>query len=385
MTHSGPSHTLIAVLVVLLTCATAGAFSEVPPRSAGGQALVIPERHLEAGEVYHVTAGMGTQLIWHSDAPLMRLVAVCNRVVGYVVTPFDTEEGQAPLLAGAFRIPVASFSTGSQQYDAEFHGERALNAGKYPEITLRITRVSDSKCTKQENGRESYSLKVAGELQVKDKTVAVEIPMRLTLVPFTWQTMMRLGMGDALILRGEFDVPVAEMGLERSSPRSSDYASDIVHFDLYLLCNTMSPERNLYPDITHERYLKQMQFVTLLRDFDDADKGYEFGRTYLREIWDDAQALNRLASATLTEDGIKTRDLGFALKAAQRANELTEFKDPALLDTLARVYYDKGDLATAVKWARQATEHPEGAAAQVVAQARATLERYETQARKSQD
>ncbi len=147
----------------------------------------------------------------------------------------------------------------------------------------------------------------------------------------------------------------------------------------------MSPERNLFPDITHEQFCKQLRFLTLVRDFDDPEKGYEFGRTFMREIWDDAQALNRLASATLTEEGIKTRDLGFARKAAQRANELTEFQDPELLHTLAQVHLERADLESALKYARQAAEGLEGAAPPLAAEVRATLQRCEAQAKNNRE
>ncbi len=374
----------IVAAVAVLSGTSSFAPADVPPRSEGGQVLVVPQGHLNAGEVYHVQPAMGTQLIWHSDAPLMRVVAVCNRVVGYVVTPFDIEEGRAPLLAGAFRIAVASFSAGSERYDQEFHGPRALNAADYPEITLSITGVTDAQMTDGEKGRKTYTLKAAGELNMKDKTIAVVMPMRLTLAPFTWQTT-QLGMGDALILRGQFDVPMADMSLDPSQPTESDYTADTANFDLFLLCNTMSPERNLFPDITHEQFCKQLRFLTLVRDFDDPEKGYEFGRTFMREIWDDAQALNRLASATLTEEGIKTRDLGFARKAAQRANELTEFQDPELLHTLAQVHLERADLESALKYARQAAESLEGAAPPVAAEVRATLQRCEAQAKNNRE
>ncbi|MFH1747629.1 MAG: hypothetical protein ABIG44_11355, partial [Planctomycetota bacterium] len=67
-------------LTMLLFAAAIPIRADVPPRTAGGQALEVPEAQLEQGEIYHVTPGMGTQFVWHSDAPLMRVMAVCNRV-----------------------------------------------------------------------------------------------------------------------------------------------------------------------------------------------------------------------------------------------------------------------------------------------------------------
>ena len=374
----------LLTLPVLLAGLTCLADDKVPPRSDGGQALAIPAEHLELGEVYHITPGTGTQLMWHGETPLLRATATCNRIVGYFVAPFDVEEGQTPLLAGAFRLPVASLSAGIAQYDAQLHGRQALNNAEYPEITFRMTGVTDVKPTGEESTRQSYTLKLAGELAVKDKTVTLQIPMQLSFQPFTWGTM-QLGMGDKLILRGKCEVKMEDLGLVPPGRRNPDVNIAAVDFDLYMLCSTMSPERNLFPDITHKQYRKQLRFVTLLRDFDDPEKGYEFGRTFMHESWDDAQVLNRLAWAALTEDGIKTRDLAFALKAARRASELTGSKDADVLNTLARTYYERGDLDAALKWQRQAAEQLEGVDPQVTAQVRSALERYEARVKKSQE
>jgi len=374
----------VLTLLVACSCATSSALADVPPRSEGGQALVIPADQLDLGEVYHVQPGLGTQFMWRSDAPLLHVAAVCNRVVGYLVTPFDVEDTPTPLLAGALRIPVASLSTGTEHYDQKLHGPQVLNVADYPEITFQITRVSDAQLVSHEKSRRVYTLKLAGRLGVKDKTVELEVPARLTFAPFTWQTTA-LGMGDALILRGSFEVSTAELGLELASPNDRDYNAEVAQFELYLLCNTMSPERNLFPNITHEHYRKQLRFLTRVRDFNDPQTGYELGRAFMREIWDDAPALDRLASATLNEEGIKTRDLGFALKAAQRANELTEFSDPELLRTLAQAHFERADLEAALKWARKAAENLGGVAPPAATEIRATLRRYEAQAEKSRE
>ena len=92
------------------TVASLVVMAGVPERSPGLQTLIVPERDREHGEVYYVIPGAGTQLTWEEDAPLLRSVATCNRVVGYAVAPFELEDGVAPLFGGALRIPVASLT-----------------------------------------------------------------------------------------------------------------------------------------------------------------------------------------------------------------------------------------------------------------------------------
>ena len=54
--------------------------------------------------------------------------------------------------------------------------------------------------------------------------------------------------------------------------------------------------------------------------------------------------------------GIDKRDLGLAMKLAERAVELSKSEDAAILDTLARVFYEKGELERAIEWQRKAVE-----------------------------
>lgn len=367
-------------VIMMAGMLSSGAFAaDVPPRTEAGQTLVVPEEHLKLGEVYYVTPGEDTQLTCQSDAPLQRVVATCNRIVGYVVAPFDLAENEPPLLAGAFRIPVAALKTGSREYERLLQSPPLLNAAEYPEIAARITGVSEVQLTGQEKGRRSYALRLAGELTVKNQAVEFAAPAQLQFIPFTWQTMGRT-VGELLVLRLKLDLKLAELGLQKPGPGYAERVADVLSLDVCLFCNTMSPEKNLDPAIKNDQYRKQLRFLTLVRDFNDPDQGYAFGRAFLRDIWEDAQALNRLAQATLAEDGIETRDLAFVLKAAQRANDLTQFKDPLLLQTLARTQYAQGQLEAARQSARQAAEHLDGAPPDLAAEVRAAVQRYQTEA-----
>lgn len=370
----------LAVLVGALLAGAPGLAGEVPPRTEAGQALIVPAEHLEVGEVYHATPGVGVQVVWESDAPLMRVVAMCDRVVGYVVTPFDIEEGDVPLIGGAFRIPVASLSFGKQDLDNEFHGSAALNAAEHPEMTLLITGVRDAKFVGDNEDLRSreFELVIAGQLTAKDKTVDIEIPTRMTMVPFTWKTM-QFNMGDFIVLRGDFEVDHADLGLDISAKRQAGMASETARVSLYLLCSTVSPEKRFDPRVEEQHHQKQLRFLTLLRDFNEPAKAYAFGRDYARETWDNGRALNNLAWATLVEEGIRRRDLAFVAELAERANQLTDGKDPQILNTLARLHYERCDLDKAIEFARKATENLEDVPQYEAAPIRQALSRYEAE------
>ena len=130
------------VLALSLALASVGLTAGVPDRSAGRQTLNVPEEHRELGEVYYVIPGAGTQLTWEADAPLLRSVATCNRVVGYVVAPFELKNGVPPLLGGALRIPVASLGTGYEHLDAALHGADRLDREQFPEFSRPVSDVA---------------------------------------------------------------------------------------------------------------------------------------------------------------------------------------------------------------------------------------------------
>jgi tetratricopeptide (TPR) repeat protein len=121
-------------------------------------------------------------------------------------------------------------------------------------------------------------------------------------------------------------------------------------------------------------------FGLLLTQMNKPDEAYALGEKLVKTAWDEASTLNGVAWMVVDDPEVKTRNLDFALKAAKRANELTQSKDAAILDTLARVFYEKGDLKQAVKWQRLAAENAtEGPMADDIHK---TLQKYETDAGK---
>jgi thiol-disulfide isomerase/thioredoxin len=68
------------------------------------------------------------------------------------------------------------------------------------------------------------------------------------------------------------------------------------------------------------------------------------------------EQLNELAWLTATEIPAKDRDLDFALAAAQKAVAASKSQDAAILDTLARVQWERGDKAQALATQKQAVE-----------------------------
>jgi len=117
------------------------------------------------------------------------------------------------------------------------------------------------------------------------------------------------------------------------------------------------------------------KFSVLLKTVDDPEAAYAVGRELARDKWDDANMLNEIAWFVVDEPGIRTRDFAFAMETAKRANELTEGRNPAILDTVARVYWEQGDVGTAIAWQYKAVRHAVDTLWE--RPLRRTLERYE--------
>ncbi len=112
--------------------------------------------------------------------------------------------------------------------------------------------------------------------------------------------------------------------------------------------------------------------LSILEKAGRTDAAAKLRAEIVEQSWGDARALNDIAWGIATSTG--ERDLGLAFKAAQRASELRDHKDAAILDTLARVLYEQGQLDKAIEWQRKACEHDPGEPS-----IGATLKKYEAE------
>lgn len=124
------------------------------------------------------------------------------------------------------------------------------------------------------------------------------------------------------------------------------------------------------------------KFAVLLSDPSVKDEAAAYA--YARKISDsfmkdNAQGLNAIAWRTLTQDGVKNRDLGLATDLAKRAAKLTSYEDPAILDTLAYALNENGDVEGAIKWQRKAVDLA-GDDAQLSGELKERLAKYEAEA-----
>lgn len=117
------------------------------------------------------------------------------------------------------------------------------------------------------------------------------------------------------------------------------------------------------------------QYGTLLKN-KEYDKAYDLARKTLdTDLKDNPQVLNEIAWLIVDPAGkVEKKDLDLAMTAANKANDLTKGKDAAILDTLARVHFEKGDKAKALELQKKAVEL---APDQLKSELEASLKEYE--------
>ncbi len=115
-------------------------------------------------------------------------------------------------------------------------------------------------------------------------------------------------------------------------------------------------------------------FDMMITKLNDEHGAYDYAKKMVKGAWSDQpMALNALAWTIVDSDAIKHRDLDLAYKAAKKANSLTGDKDPMILDTLAAVYYQQGEIKKAIKTQQRAIANADAAAAKEL---KASLDKY---------
>jgi thiol-disulfide isomerase/thioredoxin len=118
--------------------------------------------------------------------------------------------------------------------------------------------------------------------------------------------------------------------------------------------------------------LGMLKFQTLLQKKDYTAAYAQAAQTADR-MKDNPDLLNEIAWTIVDRPDLEKRDLDLAMKLAVRANELTSGQRGDILDTLARVYFEKGDLAKAIEIQTDAVSK---APPQLKGDLEATLARY---------
>jgi len=129
------------------------------------------------------------------------------------------------------------------------------------------------------------------------------------------------------------------------------------------------------------------QKLTALIKLDEQDRALEYAQKLSKsDLSKTAEGLNGLAWAIVDPDaGIKpgAKLVQFAVETARRADEMAKSKDAGIADTLAKAYFDSGDMAKAVENQERAVRLAKGSQYEAqIGDLKDRLEKYKKAAEK---
>jgi tetratricopeptide (TPR) repeat protein len=102
------------------------------------------------------------------------------------------------------------------------------------------------------------------------------------------------------------------------------------------------------------------KFDVLLTVADRPDDAYAYGREIAARFPNNYLLLNDLAWNTVSLPDVSRRDLEFALEMSRRANAIQGYIDYSVLDTLARIWWLRGNADEAIRWQLKAVARAYG-------------------------
>ncbi len=104
-----------------------------------------------------------------------------------------------------------------------------------------------------------------------------------------------------------------------------------------------------YPESASMLLYSKFQYLVAAEEYEQA-----YATADACEKYDDAEALNDVAWTIVDQEGVAKRDLARAMRYAKRSVERSHSKVAAYIDTLARVYFEQGELDRAIELQTQA-------------------------------
>lgn len=167
------------------------------------------------------------------------------------------------------------------------------------------------------------------------------------------------------IVAGKWDLAVAAADFKKKSAQKAKLAA---------LSRKLAELRNepmkaveaiddaIKEDPSLEERLAFTKFQLLRGKKGDPEEALKYGERLAEKYQDDAQALNALAWMLVRPGAPKpdAKMAKLALETARKADELAKGKEADIADTLAKAYFDNGDVANAVKTQERAVKLAKG-------------------------
>jgi len=151
--------------------------------------------------------------------------------------------------------------------------------------------------------------------------------------------------------------PKKESVEERQQKRKEAYEAAVSAQDFdkaVAVLEEMVNDKDLADD--EKAHAAETEFDILIKEKQDGAKASAVAKKLSEMKKDDSDLLNKLAWFILDTADLKNRNLDVALTIAKQAAEASKYERSDILDTLARAYYEKGDLDKALDFQTKAVE-----------------------------
>jgi thiol-disulfide isomerase/thioredoxin len=142
----------------------------------------------------------------------------------------------------------------------------------------------------------------------------------------------------------------------------------------------------IFGEVPEAEPMFALQKLTALIKLDEQENALDYAKKLVAsDLSRQAQGLNALAWTIIDPDaGIKPNSklVAFAVETARRADELAESKDATIADTLAKAYFDSGNIAKAIETQERAVRLAKGSSDDAtIGEFKERLEKYKKRAK----
>lgn len=168
----------------------------------GGSALDVKARGVKT---FYVDAAAGrNQISIFSESTLEDFTVVCNEVAGQ--WQFDPQNPEA--IAGRFSIAVKDLRTGIDLRDQHVRSPEWLDANKYPDIAITISRGDNAR----KAAPNTVAMNLVGTVDLHGVKREIRIPCTVTYLDQSPETMQRIK-GDLLRMRASLQIKLSDFNI----------------------------------------------------------------------------------------------------------------------------------------------------------------------------
>jgi polyisoprenoid-binding protein YceI len=173
---------------------------------------------------------------FRTTAPLEDILGTTNQVTGFLKA--DPKNLMGPATAARIEVKLASIRTGIEMRDGAV--ANALGADKAPLAVFTLERIKSASAPALEPNV-AVDLVAEGTFELKGVRKKIEVPARITFVP-KGGPFNQMRPGNFVRLTAQFDVPLADFGVERKGAVLPLQVGDTAHVTVAVLGSDASAE-----------------------------------------------------------------------------------------------------------------------------------------------